>query len=51
MKAIIRHWLFVNDNEDARKVLGALFEKAIEGNTAAIRLLLDHSKPDAEPKS
>jgi hypothetical protein len=50
MRAIIRQWLFVNDNEDARKVLGALFEKAIEGNTAAIRLLLEHSKPDKDPR-
>jgi hypothetical protein len=50
MKTIIRRWLFAAKEEDARRIIDALFEKAIEGNLTAIKLLLDHSKPDQEPR-
>jgi len=51
LKAIIRRWLFAGSEEDARRVLDMLFEKAIAGNLTAIRLLLEHSKPDKDRAS
>jgi hypothetical protein len=46
LKAMIRRWLFAAKDSDARAILNTLFEKAIAGDMTAIRLVLEHGKPD-----
>lgn len=46
LKAIIRRWLFAAKDSDARAILNVLFEKAIAGDMTAIRLVLEHGKPE-----
>jgi hypothetical protein len=46
LKALIRHWLFAENDSDARRIINVLFDKAIEGDMTAIRLLLEHGKPE-----
>jgi hypothetical protein len=51
MKGVMRNWLFKDDElHDARKILDVLYDRAMDGNMTAIRLILEHSKPDPEPR-
>ncbi len=50
MKKFIRSWLFEDHRNDTAKMLNRLFDLAVEGNLTAIRLILEHSKPDKEPR-
>lgn len=48
LKAMIRRWLFAAKESDARAILNTLFEKAIAGDMTAIRLVLEHGKPERD---
>ncbi len=46
LRAALRRELFSNGGKLAKEVIEVLYQKAIDGNISAMRLILDHSKPD-----
>jgi hypothetical protein len=51
MSAIVRRALFSKNQEVAVELLKVLYAKALNGNVPAIRLILEHSRPDRDKSS